>query len=137
MKNLLMVVDKNDKVLSYKNREICHQSKGLLHRAVSIFIFNKNGQLLLQKRSSKKLLWPLFWSNSCCTHHKKGEQFELTAAKRLKEELGISCPLKFLEKAYYQFNHQDIGSEHEITYIFIGKYDGKITPNPQEVESVK
>lgn len=60
----LILVDKNDNVLGYKNKNEAHEGNGILHRAFSIFIFNKNNQLLLQKRSDQKLLWPLFWSST-------------------------------------------------------------------------
>ena len=57
----LILVDKNDNVLGYKSKVECHENDGILHRAFSIFIFNNKNQLLLQKRSDQKLLWPLFW----------------------------------------------------------------------------
>ena len=69
----LIVVDKDDNILDYKTKAECHAGKGILHRAFSIFIFNEKKQLLIHKRSGSKQLWPYFWSNSCCSHPRKGE----------------------------------------------------------------
>ena len=55
----LILVDPRDSIIGYENKEKCHQGEGLLHRAFSIFIFNDETQLLIQKRSAEKLLWPL------------------------------------------------------------------------------
>jgi isopentenyl-diphosphate delta-isomerase len=137
MSNLLVVVDKNDKVLGYKTKEECHRVKGRLHRAFSIFIFSKAGQLLLQKRSNKKLLWPLVWSNSCCSHPQKGEDIKIASQKRLKEELGFNCPLKFLGKNLYKSTFGKVGSEEEITYVFKGEYNGEIRFSEEEVQSIR
>jgi len=57
---MLIVVDENDITIDYKSKIECHQGNGILHRAFSIFIFNEQGQLILQKRSGQKLLWPLY-----------------------------------------------------------------------------
>lgn len=63
---LLILVDKVDRIMGFERRGKCHEGEGLLHRAFYIFLFNDRNELLLQKRSANKLLWPLFWSNSVC-----------------------------------------------------------------------
>ena len=136
MKNLL-VVNKKDKILDYKSKEDCHQLPGFFHRAFSVFVFNKKGELLLQKRSKEKLLWPLYWTNSCCSHPQKGEQIKKSAQKRLDEELGFSCELKFIGKLSYQARFKDKGCEKEITHIFTGQYDGLVRANKKEVVEIK
>ena len=85
MPGKLLIVNKKDEILRSETKEKCHEGKGILHRAFSVFIFNNKNQLLLQKRSKFKLLWPLYWSNSCCSHPKKGENIQSAAKKRLKE----------------------------------------------------
>lgn len=132
----LLVVNKNDKIIGTETKEKCHRGKGILHRAFSIFVFNKN-QLLIQRRSKFKLLWPLFWSNSCCSHPRKGENSQDAAQRRLKKELGFTCPLKLVGSFQYQAQYKNIGSENELCSVFIGEYNGKITPNPKEVASWK
>src|SRR3989344_5601198 len=137
MPGKLLIVNKKDEILRSETKEKCHEGKGILHRAFSVFIFNNKNQLLLQKRSKFKLLWPLYWSNSCCSHPKKGENIQSAAKKRLKEELGFSCPLKLTGSFQYQARYKNIGSENELCSIFIGEYNGKIRHNPNEVADWK
>lgn len=133
----LILVDKNDKIIGFEKSEKCHQKPGLLHRAFTIFIFNKKNQLLIQKRSKQKKLWPLFWEASCSSHPQKGESYLKAAKKRLKEELGFSCPLKFLGKFQYQAVYRNSEIEKEICALLVGRYQGKIQPNFQEIENYK
>jgi isopentenyl-diphosphate delta-isomerase len=133
----LIVVNRQDKVLGSKNKEACHTLKGVLHRGFSVFVFNKKGQLLLQKRSQKKKLWPGFWSNTCCSHPRPGESYLQAGKRRLKEELGFSCDLEYLDKFYYRAVYKNIGSENEICAVLIGKYDGRVKPNPKEVAAIR
>jgi isopentenyl-diphosphate delta-isomerase len=93
MENLILV-NSNDDEIGTEEKWKCHMGKGKLHRSLSIFVFNKKGELLLQKRSEEKLLWPLYWSNACCTHPKNGEIVEKAAHRRLEEEMGFDCDLK-------------------------------------------
>ena len=130
---LLIRVDEQDRLLGYETKAICHQGQGLLHRAFSIFIFNEQQQLLLQKRSAEKLLWPLYWSNSVCSHPRKGESYESATMRRLQEELGIRAPLDFLFRFQYQEPFHDIGSEHELCSVFFGKFDGPLKTNEHEI----
>jgi len=133
----IQLVNKNDKIIGYGSRKICHKGTGLLHRAFSVFIFNKKGKLLIQKRSSLKKLWPYFWSDACSSHPKKGEVNITAAKRRLKEELGFTCRLKLLGKFQYQTDYKKAGAENEICSFFAGKYDGKIKPAKKEIVEVK
>jgi len=137
MKDLLIRIDKQDKVIGYKSKQECHVCPGLLHRAFSVFIFNSKNELLLQKRSKQKLLWPQFWSNSCCSHPKKDEDLINSAANRLTEELGFNCQLKQIGNLYYQAEFNNLGCEYEITHILTGIYDGKIKINPAEISDLR
>jgi isopentenyl-diphosphate delta-isomerase len=130
----LILVDAEDNVLGYETKETCHQGKGKLHRAFSIFIFNRNKELLIQKRSSLKPLWPLYWSNSVCSHPRQGEADLDAAHRRLKEEIGIKAPLQFLFKFQYRASFKGIGSENELCSVYIGKTGVPITANRQEID---
>jgi isopentenyl-diphosphate delta-isomerase len=132
-RDLLILVDKRDNILGYEEKEKCHMGKGMLHRAFSVFIFNSSGRLMLQKRSAAKPLWPLFWSNSVCSHPRKGEDYMEAAQRRLKEETGLETPLRFLFKFQYQAPFKTIGSENELCSIFIGQSDEPVEINPQEI----
>ena len=56
----LIVVDQHDHVLGHDSKAALHQGSGTLHRAFSIFLFNPQGEVLLQQRSDQKALWPAF-----------------------------------------------------------------------------
>jgi isopentenyl-diphosphate delta-isomerase len=133
---LLIVVDKDDQIIDYKNRLECHKGNGLLHRAFSIFIF-KEGKVLVPKRSRHKQLWPLYWSNSCCSHPRKGEDLHAAVQRRLVEELGVSARLKYLYTFQYQASYRDIGIEKEVCSVYIGTSRDEIAANPWEVAEWK
>jgi len=90
---LFVVVDKNDKVVGYRTRKECHQNKTLIHRSVGMVISNAKGEILLQKRSLTKDLYPGFYSSSCSGHLKKGEDYQKAAEREIKEELGVARKL--------------------------------------------
>lgn len=78
------------------NEKSTEQSK--LHRAFSVFIFNSQNKLLMQKRSAKKVTFPLHWANTCCSHPLYTENeldrnenigIKNAAKRRLEYELGI------------------------------------------------
>ena len=73
MSDTLILVNEKDDSTGFLEKVKCHMGEGLRHRAFSIFIFNKKGEVLIQKRSEKKMLWPLYWSNTCCSHPRKNE----------------------------------------------------------------
>ena len=133
----LILVDNEDNIIGYKTKEECHRGNGILHRAFSIFIFNDRNQLLIQKRSDSKQLWPLYWSNSCCSHPRKGEKVEEAAYRRLKEELGIESQLKILFKFQYSVPYKNVGSEREMCSVLIGKSNSHISPNKNEIDEWK
>jgi isopentenyl-diphosphate delta-isomerase len=133
----LIVVDENDNIVGYKTKVACHKGKGILHRAFSVFLFNDRKELLLQKRSQEKQLWPLFWSNSCCSHPRKGENIDDAAHRRVKEELGLTTQLHYLYKFQYQASYKNLGSENELCSVYIGKADGQIIVNKNEIADWK
>lgn len=136
MKNLLLV-NKKDEVIGSEIKEKCHKGKGILHRAFSVYLFNSKGQVLIQQRSKFKKLWPLYWSNSCCSHPRRGESYIKAGERRLKEEFGFTCPLKMIDKFQYQAQYKDVGSENEVCAILIGEYNGKIRSDIKEVANWK
>jgi geranylgeranyl diphosphate synthase type I len=137
MSERLLVVDKNDEIIRLDTRENCHSGNGILHRAFSIYIFNNNGQLLIQRRSKFKKLWPLYWSNSCCGHPREDENYVRAGERRLEEELGFTCPLKMVDKFQYQARYKDIGLESEVCAILVGEYNGNVKPNSTEIADWK
>ena len=131
----LILVDAADRIVGRLSKASCHEGNGVLHRAFSLLIFNPAGELLIQQRSASKRLWPLYWSNSCCSHPRTGEDMEAATLRRLREELGISCPLQFLFKFQYQAQFDATGSEHELCSVFIGSCSDPIAADPNEISA--
>ncbi len=129
----LILVDSQDRVVGYESKQACHRGDGMLHRAFSVFIFNNRGEVLLQQRSAQKQLWPGFWSNSCCSHPRQGEELDEAAQRRLLEELGLSSDLKFLYRFQYQAAFGEAGSENELCSVYIGKSDESVVVNINEI----
>ena len=117
----LIFVDEADRRLGHLSKDLCHEGRGVLHRAFSLLIFNGRGELLVQQRAPTKRLWPLYWSNSCCSHPRRAETMEVATRRRLTEELGIRCDLQFLFKFQYHAQFDATGAEHELCSVFIGR----------------
>ncbi len=133
----LILVDEADREVGHLSKAKCHDGQGVLHRAFSLLIFNDAGELLLQQRSASKRLWPLYWSNSCCSHPRRAESMETAIHRRLYEELGLRCPLQFLFKFQYQAQFESAGSEQELCSVFIGRSGDRVRSNPEEIQALR
>jgi isopentenyl-diphosphate Delta-isomerase len=91
------VVDDRDQVLFQAPRSQVH-ARQWLHRAVHVFVFNSQGELLVHRRSAMKDEYPLRCTSSASGHVSAGESYEASAVRELAEELGLCCPLEFLQK---------------------------------------
>lgn len=107
--------------------------RGELHRAFSIFVFNAQGELLLQRRALDKYHSGGLWSNTCCSHPRPGEPLSAAVQRRLVEEMGFQCPLSHRFSFIYRIDFHNGLSEHEYDHVFLGHYEGDPNPNPQEV----
>jgi len=132
----IIAVDKFDKEIGSIEKMEAHY-KGILHRAFSILVFNSNNQLLLQKRSKEKYHSPGLWTNTCCSHPRYGENLQDAIYRRLKEEMGFTCELKEVFSFVYKVELEDNLFENEYDHVFIGRYDGEIVANEDEVDSFK
>lgn len=131
----VILVDEQDVEMGTMEKMEAHQ-KALLHRAFSVFIFNSNGEMLLQQRASHKYHSPLLWSNTCCSHPRPGETVEAAATRRLQEELGFTCTVKKAFSFVYKTAFDNGLTEHEFDHVFIGIYNDAIIPNANEVAMV-
>ena len=129
----LILVDGEDREIGHAEKWDCHRGEGLLHRAFSIFLWNGRGELLLQQRSAEKALWPLIWSNSCCSHPRRGETLEGATQRRLREELGLETLLVHVFSFQYHARWGEVGSERELCHVYLGRHDGEVRVNPREV----
>ncbi|MEM7002492.1 MAG: isopentenyl-diphosphate Delta-isomerase [Pseudomonadota bacterium] len=133
----LILVDSQDQPVGELDKGACHDGDGILHRAFSLFIFNSQGDLLLQQRAASKRLWPNFWANSCCSHPRAGEDLAIATQRRCAEELGFTTPLQYVYKFEYQAKFGNLGSEHELCSVFIGHYTGATNVNQTEIQSIR
>ena len=130
---LLILVDEDDNQVGHLSKKECHDGEGRLHRAFSLFIFNDVGELLLQQRSAEKRLWPGYWSNSCCSHPRRGEGLEEAVSRRLSEELRMRCAARFLYKFSYQARYGEAGSEREVCSVYVGRSSDPVVANRHEI----
>jgi len=139
--NGVLLCDENGTVTGPAERAEAHAGKGKLHRAFSVFIFRRNGtELLVQRRSDRKALFPLLWTNTCCSHLREGEETTAAGAQRLREELGFTCPLTAGPSFVYRAEDpQGKGSEYEYDTILTGDLtrDQEVKPDPNEVADWK
>ncbi len=129
----LILVDEADQELGHLSKAECHRGGGILHRAFSLFIFNAHDELLLQQRSASKRLWPLYWSNSVCSHPRRGESMHAAIHRRLFEELGLHCSLHYLFKFRYQAQFDQQVAEHELCSVFVGRSSAPVNANRSEI----
>lgn len=133
----LVLVDENDNQIGVKEKIAAHLGEGDLHRAFSILVFNNKGETLVTRRSSEKMLWPLYWDSACASHPYENETQEAAGERRLIEELGFTCKLEVADTFQYKEKYLDVGSENEVCAILIGEYDGEIHPVAGEVAGYK
>ncbi len=131
----LILVNDQDEEIGHLDKLGCHLGRGLLHRAFSLFVFNHQGELLLQQRSASKPLWPLYWSNTCCSHPRRGETVDFAVNRRLQQELGLTTEAAFLYKFKYHAQYDDNGAERELCWVYMGRCQSDPIPNRTEVEA--
>lgn len=129
---MIILVDENDNEIGYTEKLEAHKT-GKLHRAFSIFVFNPHGEMLIHKRAGHKYHSGGLWSNTCCSHPRKGESLKEAVHRRLQEEMGFDCDLQEIFHFVYTADLGDL-TEHELDHVFVGEYSGDITVNPEEVE---
>lgn len=128
----VILVTPQDEPLGVMEKMEAHQ-KGLLHRAFSVFIFDKKGRMLLQQRAPQKYHGAYLWTNACCSHPMWNEPVEEAAQRRLKEELGFATPLEKIFAFTYKARVENDLVEHEYDHVFAGEYEGEIRMNAEEV----
>lgn len=133
----LILVDRNDNEVGHLSKALCHNGAGVLHRAFSLFLFDDSGRLLLQQRSEGKRLWPGYWSNSCCSHPRRGESMETATMRRLSDELNIEASLEHAYHFCYTAAYGEAGSENELCHVYLGNAGNDIQPNQSEIAGVR
>ena len=132
----VVLVDKNDNAIGTMEKQQAHV-EGALHRAFSIFIFNSENQLLLQKRASSKYHCGGLWTNTCCSHPRENEIVLDAATRRLQEEMGMQCELKPIFSFVYKAQFENGLTEHEYDHVFVGHSDQLPKLNAEEAEDYR
>ena len=136
MFNRVVLVDQKNNEIGTEDKLDAHK-KGLLHRAFSIFIFNDNNQILLQKRSDVKYHSAGLWSNTCCSHPYNDKPLVEYANTRLIQEMGIKSNLKEFFSFIYRAEFSNGLIEFEYDHVFFGKYNSDPILNIDEASSFK
>jgi isopentenyl-diphosphate delta-isomerase len=115
-------------------RSVVHQ-QGLQHRGVHVFLFNEQGEMLIQKRSADRANSPSMWDCSVSEHVKAGESYLEAATRGLREEMGVGG----IEISLHGKIQMEYGSnDNEISEIYEGKLNGKqVNFDPGEIAEVK
>ena len=128
----MVLVDPEDRPVGTCEKLEAHR-QGLLHRAVSAFVFDRAGQHLLQRRARDKYHSGGLWSNACCSHPRPGETTDAAVARRLQEEMGLSIPLEHRLVFTYRAELGNGLIEHEVDHVYTGRFNGTPRPDPSEV----
>jgi isopentenyl-diphosphate delta-isomerase len=132
MKDHVILVTPEDKTLGHMEKMEAHQ-KGLLHRAISVFIFNERKEMLIQRRALTKYHTPGIWSNTACSHPTNNETVMEAANRRLFEEMGMKTSLNYAFKFLYKAEFSNGLIEHELDHVFFGFSNEKPSINISEV----
>jgi isopentenyl-diphosphate delta-isomerase len=134
---MVVLVDEADIVLGAAHRDTVHR-RGILHRAVSVFIFNDRGEVLLQRRASMKTGFAGKWANTCCTHPRPYESVVAAGERRLKEEMGLLASLRAVGTFVYRAeDHRSGYVEHELDHVLVGRTDASPTLDPNEADDYR
>ena len=136
MAEYVILVDREDKEIGTEEKMKAHKD-GKLHRAFSIFVFNSKGELLLQRRALSKYHCGGLWTNTCCSHPRKGEVLEEAVHRRIMEEMGFDCEMKEVFSFSYKSKFDNGLTENEIDHVFIGSFEGEPAINREEVEEFR
>ena len=130
---LLILVDENDRPIGSIDKLEAHRT-GARHRAVSVFVFDAQGRVLLQRRANDKYHSGGKWANTCCTHPRPGESTAAAASRRLREEMGLECELIPAGVFAYECEVGEGLIENEIDHVFVGRANDLPQPNRAEVQ---
>lgn len=132
----ILLVNDMDRIIGFADKVEVH-TKGLLHRAFSLFVFNSKNEMLLQRRAAGKYHSANLWTNTCCSHALSGLPLDYVVHARLKREMGFDCPVEEKFTIRYHVDFSNGLSENEIDHIFTGLYDGDPDPSPDEADAWK
>lgn len=144
---MVVLVDGGGQPTGVAAKRAAHEPPGQRHLAFSVFLFDAGGRLLLQQRAASKYHFPGIWANTCCSHPAPGEELLDSAARRLREELGID-PVRDLagglrDVGIFEYRAEDPRSglvEHELDHVVVGTLRvAEPLPafDPEEIEALR
>ncbi len=136
-----VINEKGEYTGKVESREKCHK-EGLWHKAVAVFIVNSKGQVLLQKRSAKKKMWPNMWDITAGGHVLAGEFGFESIIREIKEELGTDInknDITFIGSSLSSNKKGDVINNHLNEYYIVSKDvdETKLILQEDEVSEVK
>ena len=134
MEERVILVDESDAEVGTEEKQRAHLD-GRLHRALSVFVLDGEGRLLLHRRAGGKYHSGGRWTNTCCSHPRPGEPVADAARRRLREEMGVDVAL---EPAFTFVYRAEVGPglvEHELDHVFVGRSGAEPRPDADEVEA--
>lgn len=132
----VLLVNEHDEAVGTMGKLEAHRS-GALHRAFSVFLFDDQGRLMVQKRAACKYHSAGLWTNTCCGHPRPHETLEQAARRRLMEEMGIDTPLVPRFRFHYKAQLENGLIEHELDHVLFGRWNGPAELHPEEAEEWK
>lgn len=136
MEERVILVDQQDNEIGTMEKMEAHE-KGLLHRAFSVFVFNDQGEMMLQQRALHKYHSGGLWTNTCCSHPRSGESVLEASHRRLQEEMGFDCELSKKFSFVYHAKLDNELTEHEYDHVVFGQFNDSPKINPDEVADWK
>ena len=131
MEEHVVLVNERDEAVGAMEKLEAHR-RGELHRAFSVFVFDTEGRVLLQRRAVGKYHSGGLWTNTCCGHPRPGEDLLVAARRRLQEEMGFTCDLSHQFNFVYSADLDHGLREHELDHVLFGQHDGPVAPDPAE-----
>lgn len=132
----LILVDRHDRQIGTMEKLAAHE-QGRLHRAFSLFVFNSQDELLLQRRAKQKYHSSGLWTNTCCSHPRPNEDTSEAVERRLLEEMGLRCEVSFAFSFLYKAQFENGLIEHELDHVYFGWSDETPVPCEKEVLSYR
>ena len=142
-RDYVQLVTPDDQPIRAEKKLAAHEDGGSLHRAFSVFLYNSDGEVLMQQRALGKYHCPGQWSNTCCSHPAPGTDVLRDAEIRLMQELNLSTPLQHIGTCRYEVAVGNELTEHELDHILVGELSASacpntsFTPNPAEVAELQ
>lgn len=140
MNDVVQLLGPDGTPAGFMAKQAAHESPGYLHRGFSVFLFDENARVLLQRRAATKYHFAGRWSNACCSHPSGDATLETTATSRLMYELGIETALELVGSFTYSAADNKSGLvERERDSVLVGyvRSDVALAPNPREVSSTR